>query len=143
MSWMQKLYETYENCQSMIDTEVDEKRVPLLPICHTTQKAQIEIVIDGEGNFKRAKIVPRHEARTIIPCTESSAGRTSGPVAHPLCDKLQYIAKDYAEYGGSKTAQFDLYLAELEKWCNSSSHPKASAVLNYVKRGAVIRDLIK
>ncbi len=70
MSWIQKLYETYENCQSMIGKVVSEKEVPLLPICHTTNKAQIEIVIDYQGNFKRARIVPKDDARTIIPCTE-------------------------------------------------------------------------
>jgi CRISPR-associated protein Csd1 len=76
MSWIQKLCDTYNNCQAMIGVEGDENEVPLLPICHTTQKAQIEIVIDQDGNFKRAKVIPKNEARTIIPCTEGSSGRT-------------------------------------------------------------------
>lgn len=142
MSWIQKLYETYENCQSMIG-ESQNDNVPLLPICHTTQKAQIEIAIDGKGNFRRAYVVPREKSRTIIPCTENSGGRTSGPVAHPLCDKLQYIARDYSMYGGNKTSFFDLYLVELDKWCRSDySHPKIGAILKYVKKGRVVRDLI-
>ena len=74
MSWIQKLYETYNNCQSMIGAESNGNEVPLIPICHTTQKAQIEIVIDGEGNFRRARVISKNEARTIIPCTESRAG---------------------------------------------------------------------
>jgi CRISPR-associated protein Csd1 len=141
MGWIQKLYETYENCQEAVGKETDENKVPLLPICHTTQKAHIEIVIDGEGNFKRARVVPK--VRTIIPCTEKSGGRTRGPAAHPLCDKLQYVAQDYAEYGGTKESRFDLYEKELEKWCDSGySHYKARAVLKYVKKGKVIEDLI-
>ena len=45
MSWIQKLYETYNNCESMVGKVTSEKEVPLLPICHTTNKAQIEIGI--------------------------------------------------------------------------------------------------
>ncbi len=143
MGWIQKLYETYENCQEAIGTETDANKVPLLPICHTTQKAHIEIVIDAKGNFKRAKVVPMDESRTIIPCTEDSGGRTSGPVAHPLCDKLQYVAQHYTKHGGSKPPQFQLFLTELEKWCKSKySHTKAQSVLKYVKKGRVVQDLI-
>ena len=144
MSWVHKLYETYENCQSMIGMVSSGKEVPLLPICHTTNKAQIEIVIDHQGNFKRARIVPKDDARTIIPCTESSGGRTSGESPHPLCDKLQYVAKDYAEYGGTKNSYFANYESELEKWCMSQyKHPKVLAVFEYIKKGRVVRDLIE
>jgi CRISPR-associated protein Csd1 len=144
MSWIQKLYETYDNCQSMIGIVSSGKEVPLLPLCHTTNKAQIEIVIDHQGNFKRARIVPKDDARTIIPCTESSGGRTSGESPHPLCDKLQYMAKDYAEYGGNKDSYFSNYKSELEKWCMSQyKHPKALAVFEYIRTGRVVRDLIK
>ncbi len=144
MSWIQKLYETYNNCQGEVGAEVLDNEVPLLPICHTTQKAQIEISLDENGNFRRARVISRDDARTIIPCSEDSGGRTSGPVAHPLCDKLQYVAQDYPEHGGSKKSYFGLYLARLEEWCASEfADPKAIAVLKYVKRGQVIGDLIK
>lgn len=96
MSWMQKLYETYNRCESSIGKPDDQ--IPLLPICHTTQKAHIEITIDADGNFLGASVVPKKDARTIIPCTESSGGRTSGEAPHPLCDKLQYVAQDYLIY---------------------------------------------
>src|SRR3989338_909376 len=105
MSWIQKLYETYDNCQSMVGVGTDDNKVPLLPICHTTQKAQIEIVLDQKGEFKKARVIPKNEARTNIPCTESSGGRTSGESPHPLCDKMQYVAADYAQYGGNKDNQ--------------------------------------
>jgi CRISPR-associated protein Csd1 len=144
MSWIQKLYETYNNCQSAIGMEPSENEVPLLPICHTTQKAQIEIVIDGEGNFKRARVIPKAESRTIIPCFEKSGGRTSGEAPHPLCDKLQYVAKDYTQRGGSKKSYFNSYVEKLEEWCHSEfSDPKLIAVLKYVKKGNVIGDLIE
>jgi len=108
MNWIERLNETYKNCESMIGTGANEDEVPLLPICHTTQKAQIEIVIDAKGNFRRARLIPRNEARTIIPCTESSGGRTSGTTPHPLCDKLQYVAGDYKTSGGDKKECFRL-----------------------------------
>lgn len=143
MGWMHKAYETYNNCQAAVGVVSGDDSVPLLPICHTTQKAQVEIVIDGKGKFKRARVVPRNEARTIIPCTEGSGGRTSGEAAHPLSDKLQYVAQDYVEHGGQKEPYFDSYIEQLDRWCRSEfSHPKAIAVLNYVKKGKVIGDLI-
>jgi CRISPR-associated protein Csd1 len=152
MSWIHKLYETYENCQSVIGKIGDEKEVPLLPICHTTQKAQIEIVIDHQGNFMRARVVSKDDARTVIPCTESSGGRTGKtPQHHPLCDKLQYIAGDFIQYGGKVTSgyandsskPFRNYCEMLSNWCNSKfSHPKACAVLKYIQKGQVIEDLV-
>jgi len=144
MSWIQKLYETYDNCRSMIGVEENVKNVPLLPLCHTTQMAQIEIAIDGEGKFKRARVIPKDEARTIIPCTEKSGGRTSGEAPHPLCDKLQYVAVDYLRYTNSKTSYSASFIDQLEQWCASEySDPKALAVLKYVKQGNIIGDLIQ
>lgn len=142
MSWIQDLAETYENCKSMIGTGSDDNEVPLLPICHTTQKAQIEIVLDETGKFKRAKVLQKNESRTIIPCTENSAGRTSGPVSHPLCDKLQYVASDYKAFGGEKDSFHNLYLDELGKWVANGAPQKAQLIYKYVQRGRVIADLV-
>ncbi|MCR4434914.1 MAG: type I-C CRISPR-associated protein Cas8c/Csd1 [Clostridiales bacterium] len=152
MNWIQKLYETYDACKSKIGIITNDDEMPLLPICHTTQKAQIEIVIDGDGNFKRARFVPKEESRTIVPCTESSGGRAgSKPVNHPLCDKLQYIAMDFIEYGGEVTfgylsnpkEPYENYKRDLKAWCESDySHPKAKAVLKYIEKGNVIKDLV-
>jgi CRISPR-associated protein Csd1 len=140
MSWIEKLYETYNNCQASIGNPEDE--IPLLPICHTTQKAQIEITIDGDGNFVRAAVVPKSDARTIIPCTESSGGRTSGEAPHPLCDKLQYVAADYLEYGVNKEAFHNSYEKQISDWVSASNHPKVRAILNYIKKKKIIADLV-
>jgi len=142
MNWIQSLYETYENCQSSIGIVEDENQVPLLPICHTTQKAQIEITLDATSNFRRARIVGKNEARTIIPCTEKSAGRTSGEAAHPLCDKLQYLAADYKKYGGEKDHYFESYMELLSDWVKSGASTKIHAIYKYVQRGNIIGDLI-
>jgi len=143
MNWIQSLYQTYENCQNMIGVIGNLNEVPLLPICHTTQKAQIEITLDAEGNFRRARIVDKDEARTIIPCTEkSSGGRTSGIAPHPLCEKLQYLAADYKKYGGEKDHYFESYMELLSAWVKSGVPEKVRAVYEYVRKGNVIRDLI-
>ena len=47
MSWMQKLYETYENCKMNIGDSNDSQ--PLLPICHTPQNAHIEITVPQQN----------------------------------------------------------------------------------------------
>jgi CRISPR-associated protein Csd1 len=147
MNWIQSLYETYENCQNMIGVIEEDKegkeQVPLLPICHTTQKAQIEITLDAKGNFRRARVLDKEEARTIIPCTEKSAGgRTSGVAPHPLCDKLQYLAADYKKFGGEKDHYFAFYMELLFAWVKSGAPEKVRAVYEYVQKGNVIGDLI-
>ena len=148
MSWIQKLYETYEQCAG----HEPEGFEPLMPICHSTQQAQIEIVLDGNGGFKRASVIEKTHGTTLIPCTESSAGRAgSKPVNHPLCDKLQYVAKDFVVFGGEVTSGFakepDVphqdYLVGLRAWTASEwSHPKLTAILNYVEKGSVVQDLV-
>lgn len=138
MSWMAKLYETYE-AGVLLDLPKYEQ---LMPISHTLQNAHIKITIDGEGCFKRAEVLEKKQV--ALPVTEKSAGRSSGEAPHPLADKIQYIAKDYPEYGGKKKAFFNGYLKQLDKWCSSSySHIKARAVKKYIEKGAVVKDLIE
>ncbi len=148
MSWIQKLYDTYEQCNGAPQFASH----PLLPISHTTQQAHIEIVIDGIGNFRRANVVSKEDQTTLVPCTEKSGGRAgSKPKSHPLCDKLQYVAGDYRKFGGVVTVGFTKeeephgsYLKDLEAWASSSyGHPKLSAVLNYVKQSQVVDDLVQ
>ncbi len=141
MSWIQKLYDTYEACQPVIGKDIKN---PLLPICHILQKVQIEITIDNEGNFIKAEpIYNENEAKTIIPCTENSASRTNSPAPHALCDKLQYVAADYKEFGGEKKSYYSDYLKLLESWCKSEfKHPKAVAVFEYIKKCRIIADLV-
>ena len=140
MSWMQKLYRTYE---SILEQGVTDDAEPLTPVGHTIQNAHIVIVIDGQGNFQTARVMPPKTA-ILLPATESSENRTSGEAPHPLADKIQYVAKDYADYGGEKKAYFDGYLQQLKAWCESPfAHPKVQTVLNYVAKGRVVADLVE
>jgi CRISPR-associated protein Csd1 len=139
MSWIQKLHETYEQCKGREPPGAER----LMPISHTPQQAHIEITLDADGNFKNARIVQKEE--TVIPATEQSAGRVGiKPPPHPLCDKVQYCAADYPEHGGGKPSFFKEYEAQLGRWCESEfSHPKAKAVLVYIRKGCVVADLVK
>jgi len=144
MSWINKLYETYNNCQTQIGYSTNERERPLLPICHTTNKAHIEITINSKGDFRRANLITDENDRTtIIPSTEESAGRTNKITAHPLCDKLQYVAGDLMDkYGKMAGEHFQAYIKGLSGWCQSPyRHPKAAAVLNYVNKRSVVNDL--
>ncbi len=148
MSWIEKLYDTYERCAGAPQFADS----PLLPIGHTTQQAHIEIVVDGSGSFRRASVVSRKDHTTLVPCTEESGGRSgTRPVNHPLCDKLQYVAGDFLGYGGEVTSGFDgdpsepcrAYARRLSDWANSShGRAKLNAILAYVQQGQVVKDLV-
>ncbi len=145
MGWIGKLYDTYENCKSEAGVPRTDGKTPLLPIAHSTQNAQIEVVIDSCGDFRRARILDKGEEVTIIPVTEDSASRSSGIAPHPLCDKLQYVAGDFSDYiKKEKGAEFyNKYIAQLEEWCNSEyKNNKVCAILEYLKKKRLIIDLI-
>ncbi|WP_032091953.1 type I-C CRISPR-associated protein Cas8c/Csd1 [Necropsobacter rosorum] len=140
MSWMQKLYRTYETVSGQTFDSDDE---PLTPVGHTLQNAHIVIVLNGQGEFQTAWVMPPKTA-IMLPATESSENRTSGEAPHPLADKIQYVAKDYADYGGGKKAYFEGYQKQLQAWCDSAyKHPKVQAVLNYISKGTVVADLVR
>ncbi len=141
MSWLAQLHKTYEKGVTLDQSAVPfEKR--LMPISHTLQNAHIHIIIDEQGNFKRAAVLEK--TQIVLPATEKSAGRAGKlPPPHPLADKIQYVAKDYTDYGGRRISFFKGYEQQLANWCNSSfSHPKACAVHAYINKGQVVADLI-
>jgi CRISPR-associated protein Csd1 len=144
LGWIQKLYETYENNLSQVGISTNENEALLIPVCHMLAKAHIEIVVDSNGNFIRASVIPKTENEIIIPCSEKSAGRTSGSEPHPLCDKIQYIAGDYKKYKGNKAWGFESYKALLSSWANTEySNEKIVAIKEYVCKKTVVEDLIK
>ncbi len=147
MSWINKLYDTYEYCESLIGKPGADGKTPLLPMAHSTQNAQIEVAIDINGDFKSARIVDKKDAVTIIPVTEKSGSRsgTNSP-PHPLFDKLQYLAGDYVDFVDSKKEGefFTKYIKQLEGWCTSPfSNSKVCAIFTYLKKDVLISDLVE
>lgn len=142
MSWIQRLYKTYDACTGNENIPDIEE---LCPVGYSVQNAHIEVVIDQNSNFRRASLIQReNNPKTLIPVTESSAGRTSGEDPHPLCDSLQYCAGDYELYGNRKS-YFDNYSKKLEAWAksSSSSHEKVKAIYAYVSKKTLVNDLIE
>lgn len=144
MSWMEKLYKTYENVHEQ-HVGKDNDKVPLWPSCHITQNIQVEVVLNDKAQILRARVIPKEQSMTIIPATEGSAGRTGKALKpHPIFDKLQYISKDYNDYGGTKESGFDEFMSLLNDWCNSQySHHKVTLVKDYLLNGTLISDLIE
>ncbi|MBB5217543.1 type I-C CRISPR-associated protein Cas8c/Csd1 [Parapusillimonas granuli] len=145
MSWLSELHDVYQRTQAQA---ADRPQ----PIAHTNQQVHVEIVLDAQGRLLHAEVVPKERAITLIPCTEASGGRAgSKPTAHPLCDKLQYVAGDFTARGGIVTSGFAsdvtephrIYLELLSDWARSAyTHAKLQAILAYVRRGQVVTDLI-
>lgn len=139
MGLFQKAYETYENHKSLVgEYSYEDKKFnePLAPVGHIVTSAGIEITLTADGVFISASTVEKDNAKTIIPVTEESSGRT-GTCAHPLCDNMGYLIPTNRE----KNA---LYLAQLSEWESSEfTHPILTAVLKYVKSGTILDDLAK
>jgi len=143
---MKKLYATYENCESMVGKKAADEKTPLLPIAHSTQNAQLEVSLDINGNFRNASIIDKKDAVTIIPVNEDSSSRSSGVAPHPLFDKLQYVAGDYAQFVDTKKGEvfFEKYIKQLEDWCSSPfKNKKVCAILTYLQKGILISDLVE
>ncbi|MGN0601841.1 MAG: type I-C CRISPR-associated protein Cas8c/Csd1 [Oscillospiraceae bacterium] len=148
MSWINMLYQTYENNSDKAGRFNSNKAMLSLP-SHMIASAQIEITVSENGDFQGACVVDKDDKRTIIPVTESSSGRASGIAPHPLCDTLSYLAGDYCNYVKTEKERkkaeekFAAYSEELKKWSESEfTHPKVQAVLKYTEQRHTISDLV-
>lgn len=135
MSWMEKLYQTYE--QGIV---LDISKP--WPISHFVKTAHIEVAIDGNGNIKKDRItlLSGEEALTLIPATEASAGRAGAKIApHPLCDEIGYCASDFPDV---VQARSEAYLQQLKEWCLSEyTHSKILAIYKYLEKRSLWCDL--
>ena len=161
MSWMQKLYRTYNEIEKNPNLS-DLEKEKLAPLWHSPQTAHIQITLDGDGKFLGARVL-NDKPIIMLPVTESSEGRTSGLAPHALADSLQYIAKDLGltyqkeviteiegKNGKKKKTKskhedliFNLYTEQLDKWCAAIDNKKVLSIQKYVHKGTVLADLIK
>jgi len=139
MGLFQNLLETYEKCSDAVgivpvdkDGNMDEKKT-LLPIGHMTFKSEICILLDKFGNFVSANRDVK-ATTIIISCTESSAGRSAGIAAHPLCDQIDYV-------GGVNDEKTENYLTGLNSW--QGTIPELNAIYTYVSKKTMMNDLLK
>ena len=135
MGLLQKACETYDSLlKSGVAGKFEEGTDPLLPVGHILKKADLEITIDKSGNFIDVKKIEKGQEQTIIPVTIASGGRTSGVMAHPLCDSLTYLIKDDNTY-------YKSYSEQLQQWADFCKHPKLFAIKKYVEGGTIFQDL--
>jgi len=153
-----ELYLLYEKNKELAGMEKDGETM-LLPIAHSTNNAQVEIVIDNNGNFRRAKTVDESDRTTLVPVTED-AGSRGDKAPYPLSSKLIYLSSDYEKYTLNKISKdkkmkidkknndkkniipFNIYFNQLQEWANSKyTHPKVEAIFKYINKKTVIFDL--
>ena len=147
MSWMNMLYQTYENNKAVAGKT--NESVSLSVIAHMSANSQLEVTIDEKGEFESAKRVDKKEPKILIPVTEASASRSSGIAPHALNDTLSYIAGDFYEYVKDEKEKeqskrkFEAYIKSLQKWKESEfSHEKVSAIYQYLSKQSMMKDLI-
>ena len=146
MSWMSELSKLYDLEADIVGEDIDGKT--LLPVYHSTQKAQIDVFLYDDASFAYGKAVDESDSVTIIPTTEDSSTRSSGIAPHPLCDKLVYVAGDYSDHvkGAKKNiaAYFEAYIRQLSGWVQSTySDRLIRTVYDYLRRGTLIADLLQ
>lgn len=135
MGLLQKAVETYDAMAHRAGIVYEGEKEPLAPVFHILTRAQIEITLDQDGRSLSARAVDKEEPKIIIPVTEESAGRTSAPCAHPLCDQLGYAAP-------CDKKKHKLYVAALSDWAGSDfSHPMLGPILRYAQGGTILSDL--
>lgn len=136
MGLLQKAVETYDS-HLKYASQNREGQSRMAPVGHIVTRAELEITLDADGKFINARAVDKSEPKIIIPATESSAGRTSAPCAHPLCDQIGYLIPQ-------NDKKFRLYVDQLSDWeASAYTHPKLTAVLNYVKGETILPDLLR
>lgn len=147
MSWMNMLYQTYENNRCVAGKI--ESGVTLSVIAHMTVNSQLEIILNEKGEFCSANKIDKEDSKILIPVTESSASRSSGIAPHVLSDTLSYIAGDYEQYVEDEKIKRNVhnkneaFLTQLKKWDESAnSHKKEHIILLYLQKKEVIKDLI-
>lgn len=135
MGLLQKAVETYDTFEHLAGVAVKDKQT-LAPIAHTIRDAEIEITVDGEGNFISAAKVDKADSKTVIPVTQDSlirAGKKAADSPHPLSDKLAYYLDENKRLEKA-----------LEAWNSSQyTHPKLKPVLKYIQSGTISADLLK
>ena len=153
MNWFEALVAAYDDNAHLVGVhDVEGSRAVLAPIGHFIQNAPIEITLDESGNLLHADVVAKAEQPTLMPCTQASASRTSGLVAHPLCNQLRYVARDAEKYQPSKEKKskgdkpktaYELFVDILSSWVAFDPNPKLCAVHKFVTQHDAIHELVQ
>ena len=136
MGLLQKALETYES-HATYASQNHENHAMMAPVGHIVTRAELEITLDQDGHFVDAALVDKSEPKIIIPATENSAGRTSAPCAHPLCEQIGYLIPQNEK-------KYQLYVDQLAAWeASVYTHPKLTPILHYVRGQTLLPDLLR
>jgi len=101
MNWITLLSQAYDKFSEKYSS-IDEIKLalmkkdrPLMPLYHKDQLAQIEVTLNDKSEVINITTLEKDDQVTIIPCTIESSNKSSGIVAHPLTDNLEYLAGDF------------------------------------------------
>ena len=140
MGFWQHLVESYEKNAAAL-----KKDYPLSTTTISNNSDIIAVVvINGEGKFQECEVISKRTTgnkrnevplvNIIIPVTEKSMGRSSGPCPHPVFDQFGYLK------GTGK--KFDLYIAQLRRFAESSfATDQIRAIHKYVEWKSLASDL--
>lgn len=148
MTWIKNLIDLYDYA---MDDEGSFGENMLVPISNITMNSQVEVTINASSEFVRASVIPKDEAKTIIPCTIESSVRTSVPRPHLLYDNMSYIAGDLKDYindteraNKAYHESFEPYIEQLKEWAESEySNKYVRIIYNYLRKERLTTDLIK
>lgn len=149
MGWLETLYNSYQYLEAQAGKNSANVE-NLLPPAVIVQNAQVEITLNMDGNFVRAKFVEKEDAKTRTPCTEKSASRTSKPEPHCLFDNMMYLAGDFDKYFVTEKKSDELrnnnflpYMENLRLWVESDfANDNIKAVYEYLRKETLAGDLL-
>lgn len=141
MSWTDELVRVYDKCIG--NKDVSNRPAP---IYFKQEDVQITISLNSDGTIPDsgfACVVSKGDELTLIPVTMDSVAKTGGNISRPFIEELQFVAKDYPEFGYVNTKKYEAYIKSLSDWVNSEyTNYAIQAVYKYISNASLIHDLI-
>jgi len=141
-----KVYDDNQDKIGVFEQDHFQNDFTLLPASHISVNIQVEVTIDDQGNFLTANTLDKQGNTTVIPATIESANRASNPEAHPLQDKVKYVAGDYPDYASNDkkaSVYYPKYIDLLKAWSESEyTNSRIKAIYQYQQKKSLIQDLI-
>lgn len=135
MDFFTSLLKAYEKAEEigLVDQQKGNNNPVLLPIYHDNKVIRnndiyIEVLLDKEGNFYKARTFEVDE-NVIFPVTYESSIRTSTKIApHPIVDSWYYVM--HSELIQEKQKK---YLENLDYWICQTNNRKVESFLQIIR----------
>lgn len=137
MGWMSKLCETYENVRGTNAFEEADGQSPLIPAGFARKKAGLHVTITADAQFSSAYNFDQDTEVAIPSFPQAEARSGTMPTPYPLCEQLNYLAGDEG-----KRALYDLYMKQLNQWCQRPHAPACLKTLrDYLAKETLVADI--